>query len=67
MKTKVAKPGVVWRDGKPAAVLLDIDVYEDLLERLEQKDDLAALAEMRKRPMKFRPLGEFLAETRTHV
>ena len=49
MKLKPA-PEIILRNGKPSAVILDIDVYEDLLEQLEQKEDLQALAEARKKP-----------------
>ena len=53
---------IVLRDGKPAAVILDIDEYQDMLERLEDLDDLKMLQEMREKPLRFRKLDEFLAE-----
>ncbi len=34
------KRELVYRDGKPAAVILDIAEYEELLERAEDLDDL---------------------------
>lgn len=49
------------KEGKPA-VILDIDVYKGLLERLEDIEDLKILEEMRKKPLKFRKLEEFLKE-----
>ena len=55
-------PEIVIRDGRPAAVILDIDEYQDMLERLEDLDDLEMLREMREKPLKFRKLEEFLAE-----
>jgi hypothetical protein len=57
-----SEPEVIYRNGKPAAVILDIDKYEELLERVEDIDDLRALREMRKRPVKFRRLEDFLSE-----
>lgn len=62
MNTKIGrrKPEIIIRDGKPSAVILDIDNYHEMLERLEDKDDLAALEKIRKRPLKFRPLADFL-------
>ena len=33
--------------GKPAAVILDIDEYQEILERLEDREDLQVIAEMR--------------------
>ncbi len=67
MKLNPGNPEIVLRNGKPSRVILDIDVYKDLLERLEQKEDLKALAALRKKPAKFRPLNDFLAEFRRHV
>lgn len=62
MARKKRKPQLVIEDGEPTAVILEISEYERLLERLEDADDLAALREMRKRPIQTRPLSEFLAE-----
>ena len=53
---------LVYRDGKPAAVILDIAEYEELLERAEDLDDLRALRRMRERPLRFRSLSEILGE-----
>ena len=60
MKAKRKNPEIVLRDGKPAAVILKIDEYRELLERLEDIEDLKALAQMRKRPLKFRRLEDFM-------
>lgn len=62
MVHKKRKRQFVVEDGEPTAVILDIGEYEELLERLEDAEDLAALQEMRKKPLKFRPLSEFLDE-----
>jgi len=67
MKLKSQNPEIVLRNGKPSAVILDIDVYENLLEQLEQREDLKALAAVRKKAVKFRSFEEFLAEHRSHV
>lgn len=53
---------IILREGQPAAVILDIDEYQDMLERLEDLDDLEMLREMREEPLNFRRLDEFLAE-----
>ena len=50
------------RGGKPAAVILDIDEYREMLERLEDMEDLKMLEDMRKKPLKFRALDDFLKE-----
>jgi PHD/YefM family antitoxin component YafN of YafNO toxin-antitoxin module len=62
MKPKPKEPEIVLRNGKPAAVILDIDKYREMLERLEDAEDLRVLTEMRERPLKFRRLEEFLRE-----
>lgn len=64
MRPKRKSREIVIRDGKPAAVILDIDEYRALLERLEDSADLRALDEMRRNPLHFRSLEEFLAERR---
>ena len=61
-KHKRKAPEVVFREGKPAAVILDIGDYRKMLERLEDIEDLRMLKEMRKRPLKFRELEDLLKE-----
>ena len=61
-KSKRRSPELVLRDGKPAAVIVDIDEYQDMLERLEDADDIKMLEEMRKRPLEFQRIGDFLKE-----
>ncbi len=61
-KSRRKSPEIVFRNGKPAAVIVDIDEYQDMLERLEDIDDLKMLEEMRKRPLEFRKIGDFLKE-----
>ena len=61
-KSKRRSPELVLRDGKPAAVIVDIDEYQDILERLEDMDDLKMLEEMRKKPLEFRRIEDFLKE-----
>ena len=61
-KTKRKSPEVVFREGRPAAVILDIAEYKRMLERLEDIEDLKTLESMRKRPLKFWSLDDFLKE-----
>jgi len=69
MKAKAKKkaPEVILRAGKPRAVILDIDDYQEMLERLEDLDDLKTLERMRKRPLSFRTLDDFLKENSPRV
>lgn len=64
MKGRVKKkaPEIILREGKPSAVILDIEDYRELLERLEDLEDLAVLQEMRRKTLKFRKLDDFLKE-----
>jgi PHD/YefM family antitoxin component YafN of YafNO toxin-antitoxin module len=69
MKGKVKRnpPSIVLKEGKPSAVILDIDDYREMLERLEDLEDLTMLKEMRKKPLKFRKLDDFLGEYKPGV
>ena len=60
--TKKKEPEIIFRGGKPAAVIIDIDEYQEMLERLEDAEDLKILAEMRQKSLKFKKLDDFLAE-----
>ena len=61
-KGKRKPPEIVFREGKPTAVILDINEYQEMLERLEDAEDLRILQDMRKTPLKFRSLDDFLEE-----
>jgi len=68
MKSKNRKRAeIILRDGKPSAVILDIDEYQRMLERLEDLDDLKTLRKMRSKPLKFRTLEDFLKEHEADV
>ena len=62
MKTKRRATEIILQEGKPAAVILDIDEYREMLERLEDTEDLKILEKMREKPLKFRRLEDFLKE-----
>jgi PHD/YefM family antitoxin component YafN of YafNO toxin-antitoxin module len=66
-KTNRKAPEIVFREGKPSAVILDIDGYREMLERLEDLEDLNMLKEMRNSPLKFKKLEEFLEEYQPSV
>lgn len=66
-KAKKKKPEIVLRNGKPAAVILDISDYRRILERLEDAEDLKELETQRKRPMKFRGFDDFLQQEKINV
>ena len=60
--TKNKEPQIVFRGGKPSAVILDIDAYQEIIERLEDVEELQMLALMRAKPLSFRKLDSFLKE-----
>jgi prevent-host-death family protein len=67
MKAKAKTPEIVFRNGKPAAVIVPIQDYREMLEHLDDVKDLKALADMRRKPLKFRRLEEFLKEYKPGV
>lgn len=69
MRSRVKRktPEIVLRNGKPVAVILGVDEYRQMLERLEDLQDLKMFEEMRKNPLKFRKLGDFLREREQSV
>ena len=59
---KRREPDVIFRGGKPAAVILDIDEYREMLECLEDIEDLERLEAMKEGSPSFRKLEDFLEE-----
>ena len=62
MTANEKKPEIILRDGRPRAVILDIEEYQEMLERLEDAEDLRVLEEMRRKPLEFKRLEDFLDE-----
>jgi len=56
------KPQLVLKNGKPNAVIIDIEDYRKMLERIEDKEDLADLIKIRAGTPCFRKFEDFLAE-----
>jgi PHD/YefM family antitoxin component YafN of YafNO toxin-antitoxin module len=63
VKTSFAEPEIVTRKGKPVSVILPIKDYQELLERAEDAADVAWLKRARRKPLQYRPLEEYLAES----
>jgi len=59
-KGKRKSPEVIFREGKPRAVILDIKEYQEMLKRLEDLEDLKMLERIRQEPLSFTKLDEFL-------
>lgn len=54
---------LIVEDGEPSAVVVPIDEYQEMIERLEDAEDVAELARLRKEPLTFRTLDEYLADS----
>ena len=53
-KTQKKHHEIVFRKGKPTAIILGIEEYRELLERLEDTENLKLLEEMKKTPFKLK-------------
>jgi hypothetical protein len=62
MKTTLAEPEIVTRKGKPVSVIIPIRDYEELLERAEDTEDAVWLKRVRRKPLHYRPLEDYMAE-----
>jgi hypothetical protein len=62
MKATMPEPEIVTHKGKPVSVIIPIEDYQELLERVEDAGDLAWLRHARRKPLHYRPLDEYLAE-----
>ena len=62
MKATLPEPEIVTRKGKPVSVIIPIKDYMELLERIEDADDVAWLKRARKKPLRYRPLEDYITE-----
>lgn len=53
---------LVYLKGKPSAVILDINVYREMLEQLEEIEDIKALDKIREQGTSFRSFEDFVKE-----
>jgi len=60
--TKAKNKEIIYRNGKPTAVILDIKDYLKLMERLDDVEDVKLLKKIRQKTLKFRKLSNFLNE-----
>ena len=67
MRSASAELEIITRNGKRVSVILPIKQYEELIERAENAEDVAWLKKMRKKPLRYRPLKEYLAERKARV
>ena len=60
MKSAPIEPEIVTRRGKPVSVIIPIEQYQELLERVEDAADVAWLRELRRKPLRYRSLDAYL-------
>jgi prevent-host-death family protein len=53
-------PQIIVRNGKPSAIILDINKYEKLLEMAGDREDLLELRRIKKNKTSFRELRTYL-------
>ena len=57
------KPAIVLQNGKPTAVIIDIDQYEEMLEKLQDLEDLAYIEQIKsERNLEYISLEDYLKE-----
>lgn len=62
MQGILEKNQVIFKNGKPQAVILDVEKYEKLLEIAEEKKDLTELRRIKNGKTSFRKLKAYLKE-----
>ena len=62
MNPDVSAPEIIVRDGKAVAVIINIEEYREMLEKLEDLEHLKALENLRQEQFEFRRLDDFLKE-----
>ena len=67
MKAANAEPEIITRNGKPVSVILPIKQYQELIERAEDAEDVALLKKARRKPLRYRPLKDYLADRKVRV
>ena len=60
--TRILEPEVIFHKGLPVGVILGIDDYQWLIDRVEDKHDLEFLAKLRSQPRQYRDFQELLEE-----
>ena len=64
---KAKEPEMIYKSGKPTAVILPLAQYEELLERVEDIADLEWLQKTRRQGVSYRPFTDYLKEHKRRV
>ena len=57
------KPDFVYRNNKVVAAKIDIDTFDEIIEKFEDEEDIACLKETRNQTLSYRKFGELIFET----
>jgi hypothetical protein len=64
---KIKEPEMIYKSGKPTAVILPLADYKELLERAEDAADLQWLKKTRLQGVSYRPFSDYLKENKRRV
>lgn len=62
MKAALPELEIVTKNGKPVSVILPIERYQRIMERLEDAEDIAWLKKARRKKLHYRPLEQVLRD-----
>lgn len=64
---KIKEPEMIYKAGKPTAVILPLADYKELLEKIEDAADVRWLQKVREQGVSYRPFSEYLKESKRRV
>ncbi len=64
MSARRKPPEIIVRNGKPTGVIISVEEYREMLERLDDIEDIRALDKARRGKTSFRSLDAFLEQLR---
>lgn len=66
-KRSAKNPEIIYRNNKPVSVIIDLEDYKEMLERLDDIEDLEFINNSKNRSLNFRKLDDFLSEYNSNV
>ncbi len=61
---KIKEPEMIYKSGKPTAVILPLADYEELLERVDDAADVQWLKQARVQGVSYRPFSDYLKKNK---
>ena len=56
------KPDFIYRDDKPVAAIIDIEIFNEIIDKFEDEEDIAYLKDARNGELSFREFNDYLKE-----